>query len=432
MPAIGSTARLIFGSLGLACLVAAAGADLARAQSKGAPAASGKASSAPKAAAPAGAAPAVQAPAVTLEVAADRDGVERNEPLAVVVILTNKADVELRGVKISVLSAAFQPPVISAPAPPTVPAFRTVHHPMTLTSMPQATFGAHKVPVMVEYTWPAPTGGTWTSAQTAMLTVQVKRRFEEEGKGLPGGTAVFLYLLLPVVPAFLAYDVLERLRKGEGLTMPKFGTEHIMPAFLLALVLSIAVATAVNFNVELAYTNPRLFLGVIAFSAGLGAAIPAGRFMRGVQQRWRWAFKNGEPADEYLRKALLGPRTSAEFVWVEGTAGGETWKGVKLLQPNGTAVVLGARVQVTTPDSAGPGTSWQRLTTEVFHGAGDEATLADRRLLVKMVKAGTVTVSRLESIVRGTNTVDGFVAVGAPAQLQTTATTAKPLVQVIR
>src|SRR6185503_9509544 len=101
------------------------GADLALAQSKGAPAASGKASSAPKAAAPAGAAPAVQAPAVTLEVATDRDGVERNEPLAVVVILTNKADVELRDVTISILNPAFQPPVISAPAPPTVPAFRT-------------------------------------------------------------------------------------------------------------------------------------------------------------------------------------------------------------------------------------------------------------------------------------------------------------------
>jgi hypothetical protein len=439
---IGRNTRLIFGSLGLTCAVAMADTDLARAQStvppgeSGTPAPGIKPSTPPARAVVPAATPPVQAPNVTLEVVADRDAVERDETLAIVVILTNKADAGLTGVKISVPSAAFEPPSLPSgasapPEPSSVSAFGTMHHTIALKPRPLAAFGPHKVPVVVEYAWSPPTGAKRTSAQTATLTLQVKRRFEEEGKGLPGGTAVFLYLLLPVVPAFLAYDVVEHLRKGDGFTMPKFGTEHIVPAFLVSLVLSVALATAVNFNVELAYTNPRLFLSVLGLSAVLGAAVPAVRWIYWVYERWRWAFKNGDSSSEYLRKALLGPRTPAQFVWVEGDAGGETWKGVRLHQPDGT-VVLGARVQVTTADSAKNGAEWQRLTGQVFHGAQPDAALKDRQLLVKMAKAGTATVNHVESIVRGGASLDSFVAVDGLALLQTKSTSAKPLVQVVR
>src|SRR5437773_1176238 len=49
-----------------------------------------------------------------------------------------------------------------------------------------------------------------------------------------GGNGAFLYLLLPVVPLFLGYQIVDRKRKSETFELPSFKTEYIVPAFLLA------------------------------------------------------------------------------------------------------------------------------------------------------------------------------------------------------
>ncbi|MBI2155349.1 MAG: hypothetical protein HY616_06045 [Candidatus Rokubacteria bacterium] len=420
-------ARLIVRSLGLATAVALAIVSSARAQSPAA-----QATTTAKTPTPAAQATptAPQAPTVALEVVPDRDAVERQQTVAVVVIVTNKSDASLTGVTVSVPSAAFKP-AVAVTFPADVSPFGTAHATITLQPEAQAAFGAHKVAVVAEYSWAGPAGAR-RSAQTATVSLQIKRRFEEEAKGLPGGTAAFLYLLLPVVPAFLAFDVVDRLRKGETLRMPTFSTEHIVPAFLLSLLFSIGFMTAASFNVELAYSDPGLFLRVLALSAALGAGVPCVRWLYAVVVRWRWAFTNDDTPAEYLRKALLGPRAPSDYVWIEGTVGSETWEGVRLRQPDDT-LVLGVRLQATAATGAG-GTVredvWTTLTTEIF----EQTALKDRRLLVKLVKTGAVGLRFQQKIIRGGQPIDGAVAVDGLAGLKETSgkSTPKPLVEPVR
>jgi hypothetical protein len=421
---IGRAARLILGSLGLTAAIAAVVVSQSRAQST-APASTSAAPQAPAT----GQAPSTTAPGVTLEVMPDIDGLELGAKLALFVVVTNKSETPLNDVTVSVRSSAFQR---IGPAVPVgvVPPFGTMHETITVEPMREAAFGPHKVPVLVEYAWSTTAGAARKSAQAVTVSLQIKRRFEEEGKSLPGGTAAFLYLLLPVVPAFLAFDVVDRLRKGEALRIPTFGTEHVVPAFLLSLLLSVSVMTAAKLNVELAYTDPRLFLLVLAASAVLGALIPGARWIHAAITRWRWAFRNGDSLEEYLRKALLGPRTPADFVWVEGAAGADTWQGLRLQQPAG-ALVLGARLQVNIANGANGQPledAWKKATTEIF----EQATLKDRRGLVDMAKAGTVKLGFQERIVRAGQPLDGAVAIDGLAEFKETKTTPKPIVQPVR
>jgi hypothetical protein len=374
-----------------------------------------------------------QAPTVALEVVPDRDAVELKEKVSLVVIVTNKSSISLTGLNVSVQSAAFR--FAAAPGSlANVSAFGTAYGTITLEPIrredvkngtPDAAFGSHKLAVIVEYFWSGPTGAG-RSAQTATVVLQVKRRFEEEAKGLPGGTAAFLYLFLPIVPAFLAFDVVDRLRKGEALRIPTFGTEQIVPAFMLSLLLSIGFTTAASLNIELAYSSPTLFLGVLGLSAILGAAVPGGLLFRDTWIRWRWAFKKDDSLAEYLRKALLKPNRQSSYVWVEGTVGAETWQGVKLQQPDG-AVVLGAQLQASpakADENARKGV-WTTLTTSVFDKSG---AVKNCPLLVNLVRTGEVSLDFNQTIKRDGPEIRDVVATDGFKEFKETKATPTPLV----
>jgi hypothetical protein len=382
-----------------------------------------------------------RAPVVSLEAVADGEGVELTKHVAVVLIVTNKSATSLDGVKISIPSASFEPdPPDTDLALPNIRAFETIYRSIDLQPIgkPQAAYGTHKVPVVIKYTWAAPNRPEMTSSQATTVTLQVLRRFQQEGGALPGGTAVFLYLILPIVPAFFAFDAVDRLRKGEQLGLPTFGTEHILPAFLLSLLLSIFTVTvssfSTEFNVELAYSNPLLFVGYVAASAAIGALVPGGRWIWDAVENGKWRFRPGESPADYLRKALLGPGAPKAFDWVEGIVGSETYKGMQLQQPGRKprALVLGARMQVTRGKINGKEIDdelWEQLKSQVFDGKN---ALTDRRRLLAMVQDGWLKAGPLQLVARGDENVPGLALTEELSGFKPTRHTAKTLVEPIQ
>ena len=380
-----------------------------------------------------------QRPDVSLDIIADREGVEVGEQLPLVLIVTNKSDTPLTAVTVWVPSASFQlvhDAAHGASLPDALAAFGTAQGTITLEPRKEqpkvpgeaapSPFGSHKVPVVVEYTW-LRNGVTTRSAQTGTVSLNVRRRFEEESKSLPGGTAAFLYLILPIVPAFFAFDAVDRLRKGEPLQMPKFGTEHIFPAFLLSLLLSVVIVTLRSVNVDLAYSNPIQFIGFLAGSAVLGALLPGVRWVYAVVERQRWGFRHTDQAADYLRKALLSPYRPSDVEWVEGAAGGVNWAGIRLWQPDKT-MALGPRLQVTPAgaDDKQRKEQWKILTTEIFDSS---EALIDARRLVEMVKAHTLAIGYLGRVTRGGDPISSVVATEGLAQFQQTASRPMALVE---
>jgi len=416
-PTLERKIRLILGSLGLAFALALVVSPAHTEPAKPAPTEPAKSEEPP-----------LQRPDVNVEIVPDREGVELRGQLSLVLIVTNKSNTPLAAVKVSVPSDSFQlAPSDSVPPPnpvalPDIAAFGTTQEKIILQPHDKkqpATFGLHKVPVVVAYTWMTPKGVAMRSAQTATVNLSVLRRFEEEGKSLPGGTAVFLYLLLPIVPAFFAFEAVDQLRRGAELEMPRFGTEHIVPAFLLAFLLSVGFVTLPrSFNVDQAYSDPLNFVGFLFASALLGALVPGIRWAYALLVRWRWGFREKDSPAEYLRKALLSPYGPTHVEWVEGTVGGVTWAGMQLCQPDKT-MVLGARMQVT-PKSAD-------VNLQEVRNA-----LTDRRRLLKMVKADRVKVIPLDKIQRGAVKLDVPVVTEGLAEFKNTKSEPKSLVEPIQ
>lgn len=180
------------------------------------------------------------------------------------------------------------------------------------------------------------------SAVTATFDLEVRRPWSEEASGLPGGNPALFFLLLPVVPAFLAYQLVDRRRRGEGWAVPKIDGESVAAAFFLALLVNLG-RTASGW----AESDPSA-LGTIALflvSAVLGAAWPALRWWKEHHDWEKWAFRIDETPESYLKKALLGPRSPEEFLWTRAKVEESEWEGILLEQPDGTRV-LGASLQL--------------------------------------------------------------------------------------
>lgn len=353
----------------------------------------------------------LQRPDVGLEIIADRDAIEVGAPVPVTLIVTNKSDIPLADVKVAVHSDAFRR--LSGSLPVSLAPFGTAIGNLVLKpgrddpdkDKTPVIYGTHKVPVIVEYAWTTPKGDVVTSAQTGSVTLNVLRRFDEEGKSLPGGSAAFLYLLLPVIPAFFAYSVVDQLRQGKGLEMPKFGTEQIVPAFLLSLVLS---GCAVGFDVDLAYYDRQKFIFFMIASAFLGALLPLVQWAREANGRRRWTFHEQDSYEDYLRKALFSPKTrNAKPVWVEGTVDSVVWAGMRLFQPDG-APVLGAQLQVSPNPDEGEGRRkelWDKLERIL---SGNE--LKEPELLLEMIRTRQLVVNLLDAVKRGEEAITDVVS----------------------
>lgn len=364
-------------------------------------------------------APTPVAPVVEFQAVALRESAERDRESTIFLFVSNKSDKALTGLSLDIPEDVFgtvKPPDFSAGVPP----FGSVRQNLVVRPTAQADYAAHKILLTLSYKWNAG-GREVTSAQTTTVSLGVKRRFEEEAKGFPGGTAAFLYLLLPVIPAVLSYRLADGLRKGNGLTKPTFGTEDIVPAFLIAVVLNLLVLLLGKIGWGVAYSDPLTFVGVLAGSFLCGVAVPFYFWRRELREFRCWGFKNNDTREEYLRKALLSPHAPGTFTWATGTVNGETWQGILLKQPNGTPV-LGAQLQVSPPK-----TGDQKKDKAAFELIDEN--IHDRQSLADMLKnRKLLVVGFMAKVKRGETGQDTVIVTDEVKGFEQTGGVVKPLV----
>lgn len=363
------------------------------------------------------------APDVEFQAQPIYDNVGRGESITVFLFISNKSDTALSKFKLNIPDKTCE--VTTLPSfPPTLLPFESINAEVILKMSNDVPFEQHKIPFMLQYAWDLGKGKEAVSAKSTTVTIKVIRRFEEEAKGFPGGTAAFLYLLLPIIPAILSYQFFENLRAGKGLQAPAFKTEHVVPAFFAAVVLSFLMILAFNQDKGLNYSDPRVFIGMLLASLAAGILVPGLRWLYGGFQMWRWGFNNKDSLDSYLEKALLAPASPREFQWCKGTVNTEIWEGVLLKQPDGK-FVLGARLQVI-PAGASQANR-ERHSTELKGVL--EAN--NRQQLIKMVESGKLRLEVLEKIKRGNETLLSPVVVDEVSDFKESESNVKTLVELI-
>ncbi len=335
--------------------------------------------------------------------------VNRNEQVEVSVVMSNKSDKAVQLLDISVAgkntSGQDEPFTGHIAINSELKPFTSDSRNFPITATNSAPFKQHKLVLLLRYSWNAGIQPV-TSMQTATIPLTLQRPFEDEAKGFPGGTAAFLYFLLPIIPALLSYQLVERYRKGEGWRMPTFSSDQIVPAFFLAVILSFVIVAVGKSKGGINYSNWVVFASVIGISLAVGATIPFVRLLGDIYQNRTWGFKDNDLGPAYLRKVLLSPWTPSKFEWVTGKIGRVTWQGILLEQPSG-AKVLGATVQITRGQGMTEAV-WNTTKEELFAGA----EIRDRQRLVAMVEAGELSVLVYQPIERGSQALDNFVAVG--------------------
>ncbi len=346
------------------------------------------------------------APTVDFQAVVEQDSVKRSDDVTVFCLITNKSNSELKDIKVTLLNpgaliprSAADPHAPLAMSPPLVdlPAFGALRSQSTLTVGTRAEFAQHRLIFALDYTWEVG-GKQVSSTQTTILLLPVVRQFEEEAKGLPGGTAPILYMLMPIIPAILAYEFFNSLRKGEGVSMPQFKTEYILPSFLLAVLLGFIALFAARRTASVDYTSPSSFVLVIVVSAGLGAAIVGIQWLCDRVRWWRKGFKATDSAEAYLSKALLQFK-DGKAPWVTGTVEAQKWEGALLTQPDKTHA-LGARMQVSVKPNSVP--SWEELTKVIE----TEGKVLDRALLRRWLRKKALTVKYLDNVKQADKNVE--------------------------
>jgi hypothetical protein len=363
-------------------------------------------------------------PTLDFQAISEKDNFKRGEAVKVLVFVLNKSKTELKDVKIRLInSGSISPakpdePLSLSPALTSVPPFGSGTATALLTVDKNAEFIQHKLLFALDYQW-QDAGKKFSSSQSATLNVLVKREFEDEAKGLPGGTAALLYLILPIIPAILAYEFLDSLRKKEGLKIPQFKPEYVVPSFLLAILLAFILLTAANLDYSVAYANPWTFVRVMFISTVLGLCIPAFRWAR-QKRRWKkYAFMPGDALDQYLIKVLSKYKNTSNLSWAKGTVNGKEWEGLELEQPDKTKV-LGARVQVSPVKD---------ITVKDLEAVvGRDGKIANREKLIEWVQAKSVTVAYFEKIKRGNERLESVVASEGLGAFQSAQSESKPVV----
>src|SRR5262245_23228949 len=153
---------------------------------------------------PSPAAPA--APAVALQAVSSTDQVESGDDVTLLVAFTNQSAVKLDSIhlKVDAGGGVSQTETLAGELAP----YSTVSTSLTL-KLGKVSTGARTLLAMVSYEWSFDKQ-VHHSTVTAPVRVDVRHAFEEEAKGLPGGTAALLILLFPVIPAFLSFQLAEQ------------------------------------------------------------------------------------------------------------------------------------------------------------------------------------------------------------------------------
>ena len=386
--------------------------------------------------------PSPSPPTIDFQATPEVDIVEKGKPVNVQLNFTNKSDQTLTISEITLSSHSFSITSVqrgtSSPSPSpngalqatslrldeVVEPFRTFADSLTVTPNESAPFSQNKLILTAKYSWPSGQR-RFESAQTTILTVEVRRRFEEEAKGLPGGTAAILYLLLPILPALFSYQLLNQRRKGEGWQVPKFGSEHILPAFFLAVLFSLIIIWRTKSHQEIDYSDYKVLLTVIFLSAIVGAAIPTVRWIIDSIRRSIYDFKDSDVGETYLIRALRGRHSKGGFVWAKGKINTEQWEGMLFHQLDGSPV-LGAILQITKADDV-TDDQWTTYKTTLF---GKEQTsqtgasakhqaLLDTKYLRQLVKEKKVKIgTSAQKVQVGSDYFENVVIVNAVKDLK--------------
>jgi len=340
----------------------------------------------------AGAAFAEDPPAlVELSLVPETDGMEPKARVALYAFVTNKSSAELSALSLNALPGRFEVVGETRLASSLAP-FESTNTRFRLQLRPgeEVHFGKYQVPLVLRYHWKAPPpkhqAGTpavleGNSAQQAAVTVEVQAPYSAVASGLPGGTGPLFWLLLPVIPAFLAFQLVQGLRKRQGPQIPTFSADNVLPAFFIA----ILVNTLPFWSSTLAELSTGWLL---AGSAMLGALWPLCLWIRD-EVRWRrWGFRDQDEALSYFRKALLSRWVSRPPVWATGKMGDAQWEGLILGQPGG-GLVLGSQLQVS-PVNQDP---TERKRIENLVSKANLGKRRDRRQLVRELDAKNITLT---------------------------------------
>ncbi len=343
-------------------------------------------------------------PTIEFQVLGARERAERDENIPVSLFISNKTAITVTELKLIFAHNSFE--TVKQPAlPSSLAAFDSVTAEIVIKPRNDAGYETHKLLFTLEYRW-KDGDKEFRSAQSATSAVLVQRRFEEETKGFPGGTAAFFYLLLPIIPAILSYQFCDGLRRGEGPKLPSFGAEYIVPAFFAAVVLSLLMLFAFRLDSGLNYSNPVIFTSVLFASLLIGSVVPLVRWQHENKLKVVWGFNNTDTFETYLRKALLAPWAPREFTWATGRVDRDEWAGVVLKQPNGISV-LGAKLQVS-PAKPLSDDAWKLFLQEVI---SPEGIVRDRARLVQMVAAKELQLDFAARITHAGNQVDHVVII---------------------
>jgi hypothetical protein len=365
-------------------------------------------------------------PTLDFQVMSEKDNFKRGEAVTVLFFVLNKSKTDLKDVKIRLInSGSIAPPKPNEPlslplALASVPPFGSETATASFKVDKNAEFIQHKLLFALDYQWQC-ANKKFSSSQSATLNVLVKREFEEEAKGLPGGTAALLYLILPVIPAILVYELLDSRRRKQGWKIPQFKPEYILPSFLLAVILAAVLLIAAKLDVSVAYSNPVTFAILTAISALLGSLIPLARW---VNQNLRWkkqAFTPDDTPDQYLIKVLSKYKNRNKLSWVKGTANDEDWEGLELEQPD-TTKVLGACVEVSPTDKTK--LKWEDLLAVVEK----TGKILNRKQLIEWVRDKSVTVKCVKKIKRGGQVLEQAVASEGLANFKSSQPTSEQIV----
>jgi len=346
-------------------------------------------------------------PLIEFQAVPANEVVERGQKTSVFLLISNKSDKPVRVSTVVLASSSFTADqfVINSD----LPAFQSLPKEMVISAKNDSAFRASKSVLKLEYSWGLG-GAPNPSIQTASLSMEVRRRFDEEAKGLPGGSAAFLYLLLPILPGLLVFQLINHRRLNGSWNMPTLGADQIVPAFFMAVVFSFLVLLIAKGNYEINYSDPWVFVIVLVLSAAAGALIPGIRWIIDAI-RWRRSGFNDTDAHDgkkYLLKALRQRQSSDKFIWTQGKVGQEIWKGIRLKQPDGT-LVLGATLQVSPTDKLSA-EDWNKTKARIFR---EDHSLSDVAYLVQMLKAGMIDVARSDKVEVGGQPRSEFVVVGA-------------------
>jgi len=368
--------------------------------------------------------PSPSPPTVDFQATSEVDIVEKQKSVDVHLNFTNKSDQRLTISEITLSSQSFSITSAQSGTPQVVEPFQTFSDSLALTAKESAPFSQNKLILTAKYSWLSGQQ-KFESAQTAILTIEVRRHFEEEAKGLPGGTAAILYLLLPILPALFSYQLVDRRRKNEGWHVPTFSADHILPAFFFAVLFSLIVIWLTKAHQEIDYSDYKILLLVIILSAIAGALIPSVRW--GIESIMRriYDFKDNESGDIYLLRALRGRHSKGGFVWAKGKVNTEEWQGILFHQLNGSPV-LGATLQITKADTV-TNNQWKEIKAKLFGresaDQNDESAkhqeLLAPKYLRKLVNEKKVKVGGIAQKVQvGSSYMNSFVVVNAVKDLE--------------